>query len=92
MLCVHCVNYIFEGIDYMKVLRKKKTREGIASLVLEDNISIYLKDRKIAKYKGNTYNNIKDYDWIQDGFLQFALHNYFDRPSKEFMEALKNFK
>lgn len=65
----------------MQVIKEKIIKGKPAQLVLEDGettIKILYDGICIDCIEGTTWENIKDEDWIQEAFIDFAVDEYND--------------
>lgn len=75
----------------MKIVKEKIIDDKLAQLVLlDDNITVnVLYDGVcIDSSSGNTWNNIKDEDWIQETLIDFAVKEVSKEVDAEFLSML----
>lgn len=75
----------------MKIVKEKIIDDKLAQLVLlDDNITVnVLYDGVcIDSSGGNTWNNIKDEDWIQETLIDFAVKEVSKEVDAEFLSML----
>ena len=75
----------------MKIVKEKIIDDKLAQLVLlDDNITVnVLYDGVcIDSSDGNTWNNIKDEDWIQETLIDFAVKEVSKEVDAEFLSML----
>lgn len=75
----------------MKIVKEKIIDDKLAQLVLlDDNITVnVLYDGvRIDSSGGNTWNNIKDEDWIQETLIDFAVKEVSKEVDAEFLSML----
>jgi hypothetical protein len=68
----------------MKIIKEKTIENKLAQLILcDDNITVQIvyDGKCIESSAGNTYNNIKDEDWAQEAFLDFAVTDLIEKET-----------
>lgn len=78
----------------MKVIKEKTINKKLAQLILEDDnitVSVLYDGNRIDSSAENTWNNLKDEDWIQDAYIDLVVDEVLENKTVdlEFLEAVK---
>ena len=74
------------------VIKEKTINNKLAQLILdEDNITVKVIYNGVCidSSSGNTWNNIKDEDWLQESMIDFAVTCLGDKKDKDFDKMLE---
>ena len=75
----------------MKIVKEKIIDDKLAQLVLLDDIitvNVLYDGVRFDSSGGNTWNNIKDEDWIQETLIDFAVKEVSKEVDAEFLSML----